>query len=185
MGFSDSLRRARERAGMNQRDLGRHIGYAVQTISDIERLGREAAPRAALAAAELFGDPDVYMSLGEEATGSVMVGIVLDGPKVDLHRLATGRKLVEEAAEALEALAKFDGLTNCRSAADLSPEDRERARGLLHQVIELQTCAANTVRIVCRDYEFSPGELYREHRAELMAKGFALDRKVGRHERAA
>ncbi len=180
MGVTTALRRAYREAGLSERELGRRIGYSQQMVSAVIRGGRAMAPNCALAAADLLDDAELYMALAEEATGAVMVPVVLDGPAVDLHRLATGRKLVEEAGEAIEALAKFDGLTNCRTAAELSPTDRERARTMLHHIIELVTCGANTVRVVCRDYEFSPREIYREHVAELVAKGYALPRREAR-----
>ena len=171
-----ALRHARQVAHLSQARLGRRIGYSLQMVSAVETGGRSLAPDVALAAAHQLDDPELYMALAEEATGGVMVAVVLDGPRVDLHRLATGRKLVEETAEALEALATCDALTNCRTGAELDADGRRQVARLLHQVAELQTCAGNTLRAWCRDYGFSPAALYREHVAELVQKGYATPR---------
>lgn len=56
-----------------------------------------------------------------------MVPVILDGPRVDLNRLATGRKFTEEAAEAIEAWARARDLINCRSGEDL--DEAARAEG--------------------------------------------------------
>lgn len=180
MGVTTSLRRARTRAKLSQRELGRLVGYSEQMISAVEVGGRVMAPDVALAAARHLDDGELYMALAEEAAGGVMVPIVLDGPKVDLHRLATGRKLVEEASEAIEAWAKAKSLVNCRSAEDLGQEGRAEALAFCEEVAELVTCAGNTLRVMCETYALSPREIYREHVAELVRKGYALRRTEAR-----
>ena len=172
-----ALRHARKAAHLSLGQLGRRVGYSTQMMSAVETGRRTLAPDVSLASARQLDDPELYMALAEEATGGVMVAIVLDGPKVDLHRLATGRKLTEEAAEAIEAFAKCDALTNCRSAEELTPEGRDQVARMVHHVAELQTCAGNTLLVMCRDYGFSPEEIRREHVAELVQKGYAAPRR--------
>jgi len=177
MAVYTALRRARKAAHLSLHQLGRRVGYSTQMMSAVETGRRTLAPDVSLASARQLDDPELYMALAEEATGGVMVAIALDGPRVDLHRLAVERKLIEESGETLRALAECGELTNCGTAGELTPEGRERVKHLLHEAIELQTCVGNKVRTICRDYSFSPAALYREHVAELVQKGYAAPKR--------
>lgn len=184
MEVARALRKARLAAHLTQRQLGGRISYNDRMVSMVELGGREMAPDCALAAARLLDDADLDLALAEEATGGVMVAIALDGPKVDLNRLATGRKLVEEAGEALEIWGKAKSLINCRSADDLDDEARDEVLRFCHHVAELMTCAGNTLRVMADTYGLSPRQIYREHVAELVDKGFATPRREGRRNAA-
>ena len=181
MNVSTALRQARLRAGLDQRDLGRRVGYSPQMVSAVEKGVRELAPDVRLSIAELLDDPDLYLALAEEATGGVMVPAVLDGPRVDLHRVATGVKLAEEATEVLAVWASWKSVTSRPG----SPEERHNAKVYAHQVYELLTACGVTLAVLCREYGLSPAELAREHLAELRAKGYAAKEGAKRDAKGA
>jgi len=175
---STALRLARERRGWTQRELGRKVSYSGNMISAVECEERVMAPDVAARARDLLDDPELYMALAEEAAGSVMTAVVLDGPRVDLHRMSTGRKAIEEFAEATRAIAQCRALINSRTAEDLAEEDRMQIRAICRETLQAATAAVNTVRVMCLTYGLSPREIAREHILDLERKGYITKRRV-------
>jgi len=180
MQVSTALRRARERRGWTQRELARRLGYTDKMVSAIETGERTLAPDVALRGITLLDDPEFAMTQAEQAAGGVMVAVVLDGPRVDLHRMSTGRKAIEEFSEAIRAIAQCRPLINCRGPEDLGPEDRRSALEVCRQTLQAGTAAINTVRIVCQTYCFSPVEISLEHVRHLESRGYIEPRQEAR-----
>ncbi len=188
MDVPTAVRQARERASLTGRELGRRVGYSEQMISAIETGAKRLAPDVAPSMARILDDPDLYLALAAETAGGVFVPVILDGPRVDLHRLSTGTKASEEFAEAIRAIAQCRALINCRCPEDLDEAGRAQVREVLHQVAEAVTAGGNTLRVMCRTYGVSPAGIWREHVAELVAKGLAAPerrREVKRFARSA
>lgn len=178
MKVSTALRLARERAGMTQAQLGRRVGYSANMVSAVECGDRVLAPDVAARTRDLLDDPELYMAMAEEATGGVMVPIVLDGPRVDLHRMSTGRKAIEEFSEAIRALAQGKFLINAQGPEDLRDEDRVQLRAICRETLQAATAAVNTVRVMCLAYGLSPREISLEHIRDLERKGYITTRGV-------
>ncbi len=177
MEISTALREARKRAGLGLDAFGRQVGYSKQMLSMVEHEHREMAPDVARASARLLDDPDLYLAVAARAADGVLVPVVLDGPRVDLHRLATGAKATEEFAEAIERLAKCRAMINGRTAEDLDDEGRSQVQEVLHHVAEAVTAGGNTVRVLCLTYGISPRQVWAAHVAELVSKGLAQPRR--------
>lgn len=168
-----ALRQARLSRGLRQQDLCRRLYVSDSTLSAIEHGQQRPAIDVARRAVRELDDPDVYLAAAQDMTGGVMVPAMLDGPKVDLHRASVRDKVMEELSEAIEALAKARELANAKTAEDLSEEGRQQVRRALHELIEAQTACAVAVAVLCRQYDISPADVYREHLQELRAKGYA------------
>lgn len=185
MKVSTALRVAREQAGLTQREIGRHIGYSAKMISAIERGERRIASDVAIVTARLLDNPEFYMALGEDAAAGVMVPILLDGPKVDLHRMSTGQKAIEEQSEAARAIAQAKVLINSRGPEDLTEETRRQLWLICRECLQAGTAAFNTVRVICGTYGFSPERVAAEVTADLERKGYIQPRRRGVKQDAA
>jgi hypothetical protein len=137
------------------------------------------APDVAARARDLLDDPELYMALAEEAAGSIMTAVVLDGPRVDLHRMSTGQKLIEECSEASRSIAQSRWLINARGPEDLTGERRTEARLICKEAYQVGIAGFNTVRVMCRTYDLSPAEIAAEVLSDLERKGY-IERRVHR-----
>ena len=179
MSMGQALRQAREAKGLRQSDLGRDVYASGKTISAYEtgrrRLPREVVPTVAAR----LDDARFAMEAAEEITAGIAPP-VLDGPKVDLHRVTVRDRTIEELHEALDRLAGSRVILLARSPADLDDAGRAEIEACLMEMIEAQTALSNGVAVLAEVYAISPAGLYRRHRQELAAKGYISKERARR-----
>ena len=172
MSIGAAIREARLARGQTQQVLAKSLFVSDSLLSSWET-GKQKLPREMRRPlAEKLDNPRLYMELANELCGGVMAPAYLDGPAVDLHRASVRDKAIEELSEAIEALSKARALVNARSAEHLKDLDRQQIRNCLNELAEAQTSIGMMIAVICETYGVSPGDVYRQHRQELAAKGY-------------
>jgi transcriptional regulator with XRE-family HTH domain len=162
---------ARMNRGLNQREMGRIMNLSEKTVSAIETGRRNLPQDLTPKAAKVLDDPELYCALQVTVTGGVATPW-LDGEKVDLHRSSVRDKAIEECSEAIKALAEAKAMVNCKSAEDLGEKGYEQIQEVLHQAVEAETALQILIGVVCKTYDISIAQVYKDHHAELKAKGY-------------
>lgn len=171
MSVSTALKKAREAKNLKQEAVGQEIYLSAKMISAIERGRRKLPKDASPKVATMLDDPELYAALQAQATGGV-ASPWLDGDRVDLHRSSVRDKTIEELSEAIEALSKARMLVNAKDASDLDADGLKQIKEALHQLVEAQTACQVAIGVLCKQYNLSMAQVYRDHISELITKGY-------------
>lgn len=171
VGFA--LRNARQEIGITQREFGERFYLSGSMINEVEH-GRKRLPRDIKpGVAREMDDGALYMALAREVTGGVMIGPYLNN--VDDHRIVATLKCQEEMIEALDALQEvIPILLRARSPEDLKPGEKEKLKNYMMQTIQTSTASQNNLARLAKVYEIGLAELWDEHEADLIQKGYLI-----------
>lgn len=142
-------------------------------INEVEHSRKKLPKDIKPTAARQMDDGALYLELAKEATGGVMTGIYLNN--VDDHRMVAVAKFEEEFCEALEAIKEaMPILLRARGAAELRSGEKEKLKKAMHEIVESTTAAQYTLTRLAKTYGISLADLWDEHEAELIQKGYLI-----------
>lgn len=168
-----ALREARLVKNFTQESVG-NIGFCSgKMISKIERGERQISIDVLEKVTKTLDDPRLYMEAANEITGGVFGVSWLDGDMVDLHRSSVKEKSIEELQEAIDAISAVKTSDNPRFC---KIEQREVAKKSILEMIDVFDAAAHYIAIYCREYGFSPKELFYEHNQKNEINGYKKPR---------
>lgn len=171
---SIAARKSIQRRGVNQSDIARAINCHRTYVSHIVngRVPRDAEILRALAAE--LDDGRLYKALHEALASVAFVHRWLDGDMVDLHRSSVKAKALEELEEAITALRGFCMVNQPK------PEDIDKVRDLIHELLGAECAIETLVSILCEEYGMSPVEEYQRFNKSMQEKGYQQPRGDGR-----
>lgn len=169
-----ALREARQVKKISQQALGSMGFCSGKLISAIEREERQPSFDIMGKLTYELDDPRLYMEVAEEVTGGVFSVPWLNGDCVDLHRSSVKEKVEEELNEAIESIR----LTRiCNNPKTCKSDQRRLIRKSILETIDVLVACTTYIAIMCREYEFSVRELFKEHRNKLVERGYLKNMK--------
>lgn len=113
-----------------------------------------------------------------------MAAPYLDGENMDNHRLVCIDRTIEEMEEAVAALKSLQPIFRLPPGRISDDQRKQIEEKATMEVIEADTAAENLLARMTGDYRLSLPELYDQHQAELIEKGY-LEKEKAPQKRAA
>lgn len=175
MGYGTAVREVRAHYGRTQDDVARSVHISDSMLSDIERERRPAAPDTLRALAVELDDPQLYIEASLAVTGGVGSPWLNN---VDRHRMAMKAKVREELQEVLDAFNEIQALLiNAKQREQLTPEALLNLKKVIFEMIEAKTALKNYIGELCRIYQISQKQMYKEHYEKLIKSGYLRKEK--------
>jgi len=178
-----ALREVREDMGWARRVIAGMVHVSESLVNEWEHGRRTISDSLKQVLARKLNSGKLCMSLKHEATGGVMAAPYLDGENMDNHRLVCIDRTIEEMEEAVAALRLLQPIFRLPPGR-VAEDQRQLIASRMMEVIEADTAAENMLARVARDYGLSLPELYDQHQAELIEKGY-LEKEKSPQKRAA
>lgn len=172
-----ALREVREERGWARKVIAHMLHVSESLVSEWEHGRRRITEALKPVLARRMNSGKLCMAMKHEATGGVMAAPYLDGKNVDNHRLVCVELTIEEMEEAVTALKTLKPVLRLPPER-IPAETRTEIAEKVIEVIEADTAAENTLARVAREYGLSLPELYDQHQAELVKKGFLEKEKA-------
>lgn len=166
-----ALREVREERGWARKVIAHMMHVSESLVSEWEHGRRRISEALKPVLARKLNSGKLCMALKHEATSGVMAAPYLDGKNVDNHRLVCVERTIEEMEEAVAALRSLKAILMKPPDRTSTTERAEIAERMM-EVIEACTAGENTLARVAREYTASLAEMYDQHQAELIEKGF-------------
>lgn len=170
------VKEARARYEWTQENVADELFVTRQMIQMVEAGKRRLNEQDTARLARKLDDGQFKLALARRITGGLSAPY-LNG--IDEHRMACVMKLVEELQEAIDVIKdNMSLLIRAQSAGDLALEERERLEEMMLEVVEAITAAENTLARLSKTYDISLADLWDQHEAKLIEKGYLKKEKT-------
>lgn len=179
-----ALREVREDMGWARRVIASMVHVSESLVNEWEHGRRTISDSLKRVLARKLNSGKLCMALKREATGGVMAAPYLDGENMDNHRLVCIDRTIEEMEEAVAALKSLQPIFRLPPGRISDDQRKQIEEKATMEVIEADTAAENLLARMTGDYRLSLPELYDQHQAELIEKGY-LEKEKAPQKRAA
>lgn len=162
------IQEARERAGLTQRELAKHVFCAVSSIGYYET-GRPVPLNTLAKMIDVLNAPELMMQACYECPVNPYMVPWLN--RVDSHPVVTKQVLLNELREAQEALENVD-LNNKRSFEQLTTEDQDNLRHAIEQLMDCITGIYMKFGVLKRNYGLKVEVAGNKHYEKCLERGY-------------
>lgn len=166
-----ALREVREENGWARKVIAVMVRVSESLVAEWEHGRRRITDVFRPVLARKLDDGRIYSALAREATGGPTAEPWLNG--IDEHPVVGALKLVEELTEAKEAALRMIPFLLTPNGAG-----KEAAKEWMHHSIEAATAIKNCTARIAKRYGISLAEMWDEHEAELVEKGYLRKEKA-------
>lgn len=168
MAIGTEMAAARKRMNLTQEDLGMGINYSRESVAKFEAGTRNIPKGIYREVAQTIDDPEYYFLTQEEATGHVSIPY-FNGDFVDHHPSSMKHLVQIETNEALNHLEKACWYKPIHNRTDT---EKEEMRKVLRELLDAAASMINLVAVICREYDFSMKDVFKEWRVSLKIRRF-------------
>jgi len=172
-----ALREVRENNGWARKVVAYMVKASESLVNEWENGRRRITDAFKPVLARKVDDGQLYMALARDATGGPCAAPWLDN--IDGHRLACALKTIEELEEATAAIKRILPLLVCHPER-MSDTGKDIVKEAMMEIIESTTAGENTCARLARLYGISLAELWDQHQAELIEKGYLKEKTAQR-----
>lgn len=166
MGIESKIADARDRQELSQEQLAFNLKYDRTTITKWESGERKIPYDVHKKIASVIDDEQFYFESWGEMTGYVSIPF-FNGKDIE-QRSVNMKHLVQlKTNEAMERLEKPCWYKPIDSQ---SREEKEEMKNVIRELLDASASMVNLVAMICKEYNFSMRDLFREWRGTLKAR---------------
>lgn len=163
------IKEERKKYGDSQQKLGEALGVSREAISAIEQGRNKLSPDLSSETIKRYNSPLLAMDIAFNYTNSL--GIHLNGRNVDMHRMTSTRKTIEELKEILAA-AEISEKAMVKPVGAIQHYERDDVVRLVQEMFDGITALTNCAAAIVIEYGMNWDDEWQKHIVKLRSKEF-------------
>nr|WP_309099097.1 helix-turn-helix transcriptional regulator [Fredinandcohnia onubensis] len=163
MTIGTKIANARKRQGYTQEEFVSDLPVSRESLAKYETGDRKFPFDLRKMVAERLDDEEFYFTAWNESAGEVSIPY-FDGDHVDHHPASLKHLVQSETNEALEQLERACWFKPIHSSSETEKQEMKR---VIHELLDAAASMINLVAVICREYDFSMKDIFKEWRMTL------------------